>query len=90
MTVLPHRKTREGILIKVRVQPRSSRNEVAGLQGDALKVRVTAPPVEGEANARLIELLADEFGLRRSDIEIVKGSSSRTKVVLLKGVNTLY
>jgi uncharacterized protein (TIGR00251 family) len=90
MTVLPHRKTREGILIKVRVQPRSSRNEVAGLQGDALKVRVTAPPVEGEANARLIELLADQFGLRRSDIEIVKGSSSRNKVVLLKGLDTLY
>jgi uncharacterized protein (TIGR00251 family) len=84
---IPFRKTREGILIEVRIQPRASRSRIVGPHGGALKVQVTAPPVEGEANRALIELLASSFKVKKKDIEIVKGASSRTKVVLLRGLD---
>ena len=65
----------------VRVQPRASRNEVAGVHGAALKVRVTAPPVEGAANSAVIALLAEVLGVPRGAVRIVSGDSSRNKVV---------
>ena len=66
---------------RVRVQPRASRSEVSGLHGDALKVRVTAAPVEGAANAAVIELMAGVLGVPRGSIRIVSGEASRNKVV---------
>ncbi len=86
---LPFRKTAEGILIEVRLQPRASRSRIVGPHAGALKVQVTAPPVEGEANRALIELLAASFKVRKKDIEIVKGAASRTKTVLLRGLHRL-
>lgn len=65
----------------VRVQPRASRNEVAGMQNGALRVRLHAPPVEGAANEALLKFLAVELGVPRRDIRIVSGFSSRNKVV---------
>ncbi len=70
----------------IRVQPRATRNEIAGVYGDALKVRLTAPPVEGAANEALVELLAATFGIPARAITIVAGASSRTKIVELAGV----
>jgi uncharacterized protein (TIGR00251 family) len=73
--------------LTVRVQPRASKSEIAGIHGDALKVRLTAPPVDGAANEALIELLADTFGVPPRAITIVAGATSRTKVVQMEGVN---
>jgi len=74
------------VRLTVRVQPRASRNEIAGVHGDALKVRLTAPPVEGAANEALVEFLAATFGIPVRAVTLVAGASSRTKVVELAGV----
>jgi hypothetical protein len=70
----------------VRVQPRASRSEIAGLHGEALKVRLTAPPVDGAANAALIDLLADRLAVSRNAVRIVAGAHARGKVVEVVGV----
>ncbi len=70
----------------VRVQPRASRTEIAGLHGDALKVRVHAPPVDGAANDAVVDLLADRLRVARSRVRVVAGQTSRTKVVEVDGV----
>jgi uncharacterized protein (TIGR00251 family) len=71
----------------VRVQPRASRSEIVGLHGDALKVRLAAPPVDGAANAALVELLAEALGVSRRSVRIVAGALSRGKIVEVDGVN---
>ena len=73
--------------LTVRVQPRATSNEVAGVVGDAIKIRLTAPPVDGAANAALIAFLADTLGLPRSAIHIVAGDHARTKVVAVRGLD---
>ena len=73
-------------LLKIRVQPGSSRNEIAGMRDGAVVVRVTAPPVEGKANKAACKLLAERCGIPPSRVEIVRGESSRDKVVRLGGV----
>src|SRR5437773_10020886 len=70
----------------VHVQPRASRSEIAGLHGDALKVRLGAPPVDGAANEALIALLAEVLGVSRSSVHIAGGQRSRSKVVEVVGV----
>lgn len=74
------------VRFSVHVQPRASRSEVAGVHGDALKVRVSAPPVEGAANAAVVELLAKVFAVGRRDVMILAGESSRSKVVEIAGL----
>lgn len=74
------------IILNVHVMPRAHRNEVVGVSGDAVRVRLTAPPVEGKANKVLVDFLAEELGIPRSSIEIVGGLSSRNKKVRLRGV----
>jgi uncharacterized protein (TIGR00251 family) len=69
------------IRLDVRVQPRASRNEIAGTSGTALRVRLTAPPVEGAANEALVEFLAAELGVPRRHVRIVAGAASRNKIV---------
>ncbi len=71
--------------LSVKVVPRASRNEVVGEQGGALKVRLTAPPVEGAANEALVELLAGHFGVRRSKVRILRGANARLKLVEIDG-----
>lgn len=70
-----------GIRFSVKVQPRASRNRVCGVQGDALKIQLTAPPVDGAANQALIAFWADALHIARSNVTIVQGESSRLKVV---------
>jgi uncharacterized protein (TIGR00251 family) len=72
-----------GISFKIRVQPKSSRNQIVGPHGDALKLRVTAPPVEGAANKACIELLSKALGVPRSCLEITSGQSGRSKNILI-------
>jgi uncharacterized protein (TIGR00251 family) len=76
--------TPEGIVCKVVVQPRGAKNEIVGLQGDALKIKLTAPPVEGAANKMCVEFLAKSLKVRKSDVEIIRGQSSRSKKVLVR------
>lgn len=77
----------EGVTFKVTVQPRGSRNELVGLQGDALKIKLTAPPVEGAANRMCVEFLAKSLKVRKSDVEIIQGHSSRAKKVLVRSAS---
>ena len=73
-------------LLKVRVQPGASRNEIAGRREGAVVVRVTAPPVDGKANKAACKLLAERCGIPASRVEVVRGGSSRDKVIRLGGV----
>jgi len=75
-----------GVTFSVRVVPRSSRNQIVGVEGGALKIKLTAPPVEGAANAALIEFVAEWLGVRRSAVSIVSGDKARNKVVRVSGV----
>jgi uncharacterized protein (TIGR00251 family) len=76
--------TPEGVILKVIVQPRGSGNQIIGLHGDALKIRLTAPPVEGAANRMCIEFLAKSLKVRKTDVEIIRGQSTRTKKMLVR------
>jgi len=78
--------TRAGVRIRVRVQTRASRTGVAGRYGDAIRVRVAAPPVEGAANDELVRLLAKRLGVPASAISIRAGAGSRSKLVDVSGV----
>ena len=75
-----------GVTFAVRVMPRSSRNQIVGVEGRALKIKLTAPPVEGAANAALIEFVAEWLGVRRSAVSIVSGDKARNKLVRVSGV----
>ena len=80
------RETADGVSFSVRVQPRASRTAISGVMGDALKVAVAAPPVEGKANEALIRFFAELFEVPRSAVEIVSGEAARNKVVRVVGV----
>lgn len=84
--MLQIKETPEGVTFPVRVLPRSSRNEIAGEHEGALKVKLTAPPVEGAANKALIEFLSDKLGVAKSGIEIIIGKSGRSKTVRVSGI----
>jgi uncharacterized protein (TIGR00251 family) len=86
---IPFKKSKNGIVVEVKVEPRSSKRGIAGVMENALKVKLTAPPVEGAANEQLIEVLSEAFGIKKSDITIIRGQSSKRKVVEIKGVNGL-
>ena len=73
--------------ITVHVQPKAARTEVVGTHGDALKVRLAAPPVDGAANQELVRFLADTLGVSRSRIEIRSGLTSRRKVVEVTAIS---
>jgi len=87
--VLRYSEADGAITFQVRVVPRASRSEIAGERDGALRVRVTAPPVDGAANEELVRLLARELKVRASAVEILSGHSSRTKSVLVRGPDSL-
>jgi uncharacterized protein (TIGR00251 family) len=74
----------ESLILRVRVQPRASRDEIVGIQGDALKVRITAPPVDGKANTHLIRFLAKAFKVAKSDVKLLSGTSGRDKRLAIR------
>ena len=73
-----------GVTLKIFIQPRSSKNMIAGLHADALKIKLTAPPVDGAANKMCIQYLAKCLKVPKSSIEILSGHKSRTKRLLLR------
>jgi hypothetical protein len=90
-----YRKTQTGIVLNIRVIPRSSRTEISGVSNNELKIKLTAPPVEGQANQMLIEVLREHIAkthgtygkIKKSDIKILKGEGSKSKQVEIKGVD---
>lgn len=75
-----------GVTFVVRVVPRSRRNQIVGVESGALKIKLSAPPVEGAANAALIEFMAEWLGVKRSAVSIVSGDKVRSKLVRVNGV----
>jgi len=78
--------TGESALLSIRVQPRAKRDEVVGERAGAIVIRLKAPPVDGKANAALIEFIANAANLPRSRVEIVRGATAREKVVRVAGI----
>jgi len=74
--------------LSVRLQPRARRSEIVGWRDGALLVRVTAPPVDGKANAALCKLLAKELGVAPSTVAVIRGSSARDKLLRIDGIET--
>lgn len=83
LTVTDHR---DGATFDVYAQPRASRSEVVGVHDGALRVRITAAPVEGAANEAIVTLLSNHLGIRRTDIVIIGGAASRWKRVLVRSI----
>jgi hypothetical protein len=81
------RETAHGLTFPIRVQPRSSRCECAGIEDGTVKLKITAPPVEGRANEECILLLAETLKLKRRQISIAGGLKSRNKVVAVTGLS---
>ncbi len=77
---------KDGVILPVRIQPRSSKNEIVGEYNGVLKIKLTSPPVEGEANRRCIEFLAKRLKIGKSQIEIIKGGRSRDKMIKIIGL----
>lgn len=76
-----------GVTLHLHVQPGAAKTGVAGAHGDALKVRLAAPPVDGKANAALLEFLAKSFGVPRAAVTLVGGATSRRKRVSIAGAS---
>ncbi|MGL5949364.1 MAG: DUF167 family protein YggU [Aeromonas sp.] len=73
----------ETLLLHIVLQPKASRDQIVGLQGDELKIAITAPPVDGQANSHLIKFLAKQFKVAKSQIHLLRGELSRHKSVAI-------
>ncbi len=78
----------DGVILCLHVQPGARKTEIAGFHGEALKIRLAAPPVDGKANASLIEFLARQLGVAKSAVELLSGETSRAKRVRVGGVDS--
>lgn len=79
----------KGVTLRLHIQPGAKKSEVAGLHGDALKIRLAAPPLDGKANACLVAFLADRLGIAKSAVTLISGDASRAKRVRISGVDSL-
>jgi uncharacterized protein (TIGR00251 family) len=79
--------TADGVRLRIRVQPSASRSEVVGLHGDAIKIRLASPPVDGKANDALTGLLSELLAVPRRSVVLRAGAGSRSKVVEVAGVD---
>ena len=80
-----HRTEGDAIILTIHAQPGAKRSEVAGLHGDALKIRLAAPPVEGKANEALVRFIAECFAVPQRNVELLRGAQSRHKMVKVSG-----
>jgi uncharacterized protein (TIGR00251 family) len=87
--MIPTRNTAAGATFQVKLHPRAKKNGITGEVGDALKVALTAPPVEGRANDACVALLAEVLNVPRSSVTIAAGQSSRNKVILVSGLSAM-
>lgn len=84
--MIPVQKHPEGCTLLIRAQPRAKKNGIQGAHHQSLKVAVTAPPEGGRANRAILEVLAEALGLKKAQMEILSGATSRDKVVLIRNV----
>jgi uncharacterized protein (TIGR00251 family) len=82
------RDTPEGLIVNVRVVPRSDRDEVVGVHGESLKIRINAPPIDGKANDRLVRFLSAQLDIPVSGIQIIRGLKTREKQLFVAGVQS--
>jgi uncharacterized protein (TIGR00251 family) len=87
LTQLDIKESPDGVTVKVKVQPRAAKNEICGIMEDALRVRLTSPPVDGEANAACAAFLGKFFGIAKSKVTIVSGHTARIKTIKLDGIS---
>jgi uncharacterized protein len=85
--VIPLKETAAGLTFAVKVQPRARKNAIIGTVGDALKLALTAPPVEGKANEAVISFFARLFDIPRSSVTIASGATSRLKIIRVSGAS---
>jgi hypothetical protein len=88
--MIPIRETGDGATFAVKVHPRAKKNGITGEVGDALKVSLTTPPIEGRANEACVEFFAKLLKVPRSSVTIASGQSSRNKVIRVAGVTGQY
>jgi uncharacterized protein (TIGR00251 family) len=88
--MLPVNETAKGVTFAVKVQPRARKNAITGAIGNALKLALTAPPVEGKANQAVIEFFAEFFEIPRSSVSIASGETSRNKLIRVNGVSAQH
>src|SRR5947208_1769300 len=86
--MIPIQQTAKGVTFAVKVHPRARKNAITGVVGDALKLALTAPPVEGKANQAVIEFFAEVFEIPRSSVTIASGETSRRKVICLRNISS--
>ncbi|HBH86982.1 MAG TPA: YggU family protein [Syntrophaceae bacterium] len=79
------KETGNGVIFHIHVVPKSAKNECAGIQGDAIKLKITAPPVEGQANDACIRFLSDLLSVKKNQVTIISGHKSRKKTVAIQG-----
>lgn len=77
----------DSALLVMRIQPRASKNEIIPMEGGALKIRLTAPPVDGAANEALVRFLSEVLGIAKARVEIVSGQTSREKRIRIGGMS---
>lgn len=85
--MVPLKESANDVTFAVKVHPRARKNAITGMVGDALKLALTAPPVEGRANQAVIEFFAELFAIPRSSVTIASGETSRNKVVRISGLS---
>lgn len=85
--MIPVQESAKGISFAVKIHPRARKDAITGTVGDALKLALTAPPVEGKANQAVIEFFSDLFQIPRSSVTIASGETSRNKVIRIAGVS---
>ncbi|GAB1394495.1 DUF167 family protein YggU [Rhodocyclaceae bacterium] len=76
----------DDVILNLHIQPGAKKTEVVGLHGDALKIRLAAPPVDGKANEALLAFIAEKIGARKTAVELVSGQTSRTKRIRVGGM----
>jgi uncharacterized protein (TIGR00251 family) len=85
--MIPFQESPKGTTFAVKVHPRARTNAITGMIGDALKLALNAPPVDGKANQAVIEFFADLFAIPRSSVTIASGEASRNKIVRISGLS---
>lgn len=80
------RESGDGVVLSLHIQPGAKKSEISGIHGDALKIRLAAPPVDGRANEALLAFLADMLGVPKSRVQLVSGQTSRSKRVAVSGL----
>ncbi len=85
--MIPVHESAKGVSFAVKVHPRARKNQITGVVGEALKLALTAPPVEDKANEAAVDFFADFFDIPRSSVTIASGETSRSKVIRVTGIN---